>query len=210
MTGYLDDITVDSTDTAAQEALLRPLTQSIRSLIDAAIRTQVDREVIVETTAALEQLAARLRSRQFDGSYGHQPGIAGAQRSWASPVIGVRNPIAPPLAMAHDPDGRVWADFEIGVGYEGPPGLVHGGVSALILDHVLGESVHTSGHWGMTGTLSMRYRRPTPLHRPLRAEGKIARIEGRKVFAEGSISDEGGVTVEASGIFILRPDRTAG
>ncbi|RHW28559.1 PaaI family thioesterase [Nocardioides immobilis] len=203
MTGYLDDIRVDPSEIAAQEALYGPLTQSIRSLIDAAIRTEVDSEDIAGATAALTQVASLLRARQIDGSYGAQPSVTGVQRSWASPVIGVRNPIAPPLILEHEPDGRVWARFRLGAGYEGPPSLVHGGVSALILDHVLGEAVHASGHWGMTGTLTLRYRRPTPLNRPLRADARIDRVEGRKVYADGSISDERGITVEASGIFIL-------
>lgn len=54
-------------------------------------------------------------------------------------MIGVRNPIAPPVDLIRAEDGSVSADFHLGAAYEGPPGHVHGGVSAMILDHVLGE-----------------------------------------------------------------------
>ena len=59
---------------------------------------------------------------------------------WGNVVIGMRNPVAPPLAIERDADGGVFADFHLGAAYEGPPGHVHGGVAALILDHVLGEA----------------------------------------------------------------------
>ena len=54
-------------------------------------------------------------------------------------MIGVRNAIAPPMEIHHDDDRRCWAEFELGAAYEGPPGQVHGGISALVLDHILGE-----------------------------------------------------------------------
>ncbi|WGL54095.1 PaaI family thioesterase [Nocardioides sp. BP30] len=202
MTGQLDDRALDTAEITRQEALYAPLARSVRQLIDAAIRTQVDEATIAEATVALEQIAGRLSARQIEASYGVQTAITGVQRGWASPVTGVRNPIAPPIDLRHLADCEVAADFEVGAAYEGPPGLVHGGVSALILDHVLGEAVHAAGHWGMTGTLTLRYRRPTPLGR-LHTAARIDRAEGRKVFAQGHIADDGGVTVEASGIFIL-------
>ena len=48
------------------------------------------------------------------------------------------------------------------------PGLVHGGVSALILDQLLGEAAGAGGKPGMTGTLTLRYRRAHPARRPAR------------------------------------------
>jgi acyl-coenzyme A thioesterase PaaI-like protein len=89
----------------------------------------------------------------------------------------------------------------LGAAYEGPPGLVHGGVSALLLDHILGETASGRRRTAFTGTLTMRYRRGTPLG-PLRLEGRIVGEERRKIFVAGSISDADGVTVEAEGIFI--------
>lgn len=54
----------------------------------------------------------------------------------------------------------------------------------------------------MTGTLTMRYRRSTPLG-TVRVEGCIDREEGRKVYVVATISDPEGVTVEADGVFIV-------
>jgi acyl-coenzyme A thioesterase PaaI-like protein len=114
----------------------------------------------------------------------------------------VRNPVAPPLVIHHDPDGLVWSEFVLGAAYEGPPGNVHGGVCSLILDHVLGATAHQPDRPAYTGTLTLRYRRRTPLGRPLRAQAHVERTEGVKTFAVGHLADEDGVTVEAEGIFI--------
>ena len=55
---------------------------------------------------------------------------------------------------------------------------------------------------GMTGTLTLHYRRATPLGE-LRAESWIDRSDGAKTWAKGHILDAEGVTVEAEGLFIL-------
>ena len=95
----------------------------------------------------------------------------------------------------------MWADFTLGAAYEGPPGHVHGGVCAMVLDHVLGATAHKPGRPAVTGTLSVRYLRGTPLG-PLRAEAHVDRVEGVKTFASGHIADAQGITVRAEGVFL--------
>lgn len=185
-----------------QKALYAPLTQGIRGLVDAAIRTQVDDDAIRTATAEIEAITARLREQQIDSSFGVRFNTTGLSRSWGNAVVGVRNAIAPPLVIDHDPSGRAWSDFHLGAAYEGPPGLVHGGVSALLLDQLLGEAAGAGGKPGMTGTLTLRYRRGTPLG-ALRGEAWIERVDGIKTWAKGQLSDAEGVTVEAEGLFIL-------
>ena len=110
-------------------------------------------------------------------------------------------PSAPPLVIHRDEDGRRWTDFHLGAAYEGPPGHVHGGVSALILDHVLGEAASPDGKPRFTGSITVRYLRACPLG-PLHAEAQITRVDGVKTFVSGYISDAEGITVEAEGVFI--------
>ncbi len=71
-----------------------------------------------------------------------------------------------------------------------------------MLDHILGEAA-SAGMMkpNFTGTITCRYLRGTPLG-ALRAEAFIERVEGVKTFARGFISDAGGHTVEADGVFI--------
>lgn len=197
-----DDLTPD--EVARQAALFGPLTSAVRDLVDATIRTTVADGEVRAVQAEVERLTARLRAAQIPGSYGVHFGADGRGRPWGNAVVGLRNPVAPPLVTEHHPDadGRVWCDFHLGAAYEGPPTLVHGGVLALILDQVLGESAGAGGRPGMTGTLTVRYLGPTPLG-DLRAEAWIDRVDGIKSWAKGQIVGPEGVTVEAEGVFIL-------
>jgi acyl-coenzyme A thioesterase PaaI-like protein len=195
----VEDLTAE--EVARLRAVYEPLTQSVRELIDATIRTQVDAESVAQAKAAIDAATDRLRSSQLDGSFGIRFGTEGDQMPWGNAVIGLRNPTAPPLTVEKGTDGSVFADFHLGAAYEGPPGHVHGGVAALILDHVLGEAASSAARPRLTGTITMRYLRTTPLG-PLRVEAWIDRTEGYKTYAVGHIADAEGHTVEAEGIFI--------
>ena len=54
----------------------------------------------------------------------------------------------------------------------------------------------------MTGTLRVQYRTPTPIGEELRLEAWVERIEGRKIFARGTIHHGDTLTAEADGVFI--------
>jgi predicted thioesterase len=54
----------------------------------------------------------------------------------------------------------------------------------------------------MTGTMSLAYRRPTPLGVPLTITARVDRTSGRKVHVNATLTVEGQVTVEASALFI--------
>ena len=104
--------------------------------------------------------------------------------------------------IGRDDDGRAWSEFSLSGAYEGPPGWVHGGISALVLDHILGEAASDGLTLPkFTGTITLKYLRGTPLG-PLRAEAWIDRVDGFKTYARGALSDAEGVTVEAEGGFI--------
>jgi acyl-coenzyme A thioesterase PaaI-like protein len=201
------DFTIENLSAEEVERLRRiyePLTESVRELIDAAIRTEVDAASVAAAKAEIDSATARLRTDQRDGAFGVRYNPDGESMAWGNPVIGLRNPAAPPLLIHAEPSGKVWSEFELGAAYEGPPGHVHGGVCALILDHVLGEiaSDPGSGRPALTGTISLRFLRATPLGR-LYAEARIERTDGVKTFAVGHLADAEGVTVEAEGVFII-------
>ena len=195
-----DDISEEELE--RQRALYGPFTQSVRDLLDAVIRTEVDDDEVRAVQAEVELLTQRLRKQQLAGPYGVRFSASGRGRPWGNPVVGLRNAAAPPVEVERDPSGRAWASFHLGAAFEGPPGLVHGGMAAMILDQMLGEAAGAGGKPGMTGTLTLRYRRGTPLG-DLRAEAWIDRTEGIKTWARGQLMDAEGVTVEAEGLFIL-------
>jgi acyl-coenzyme A thioesterase PaaI-like protein len=190
----------DSGDGAA--AVYEPLAQSVRRLIDVTIRTEASASVVAAAKSHIDCAVEQLSEMLMPGSFGvrgivdEQPVVSG------NVAIGMRNPVAPPLVIHHDADGLVWTEVTLGAAYEGPPGHVHGGVCALILDHVLGATAHQPGRPAYTGTLTLRYVRGTPLGL-LRAHARVDRIDGAKTFAVGHLADDKGITVTAEGVFII-------
>jgi acyl-coenzyme A thioesterase PaaI-like protein len=193
---------ISAEDVERLRALYEPLAQSVRELIDATVRTQADAATVAAAKSEIDSATARLRQKQLDGSFGVRYLESGERMAWGNAVIGIRNPIAPPLEIQHDASGKSLCDFHLGAAYEGPPGHVHGGVAALILDHLLGEAASDGINPRLTGTISFRYVRATRLGH-LHAEAMTTRTDGVKTFAAGHLADEEGVTVEAEGVFIL-------
>lgn len=183
--------------------LYEPLTQAIRDLIDAGVRTGVDDQTIGAAQRAIEAVTATLTDRTHERTHVLRHAETGRPLAWANPAVGLRNAIAPPMVIEQTGDGRWVSDFTLGAAYEGPPKLVHGGICALVLDHLLGEAASDGLTKPLfTGTITLRYLRGTPLG-ALRAEAWIDRTEGIKTFARGELSDADGVTVEAEGVFIM-------
>ena len=78
----------------------------------------------------------------------------------------------------------------------GPPGVVHGGVQAALLDEVMGAAAHLAFDDErvsvVTADFRLRYRRPVPAGQELRIRGEVVRREDRDIFVEGSICDAAG------------------
>lgn len=184
----------------ASEVLYASLTDSVRRLVDVTIRSQADAGRIASAKAKIDAATDDLSDELIPGSFGVQQDRDGQPRAWGNAVIGLRNALAPPLVVHHAADGSVWADVTLGAAYEGPPGHVHGGVCALLLDHVLGATAHKPGRPAVTGTLTLRYEQGTVLG-PVRAEAHVDRVEGAKTYAVGHLATSAGVTVRAEGVF---------
>ncbi|MGI8794461.1 MAG: PaaI family thioesterase [Acidimicrobiales bacterium] len=188
-----------------QRTQARRLAEAMRVVIERLVATRAPADVLEEAAVALETIAASLEEHPRGHSY---EGFAESANSGDphaffdhSPIIGRANPLAPPLSLVVV-DGRVEGTARYGSAYEGPPGAVHGGHVAAAFDELLGMTQSLSGKPGMTGTLTVRYRRPTPLQAELRFEGELDRVEGRKIFTVGRCYAGGELTAEAEAIFI--------
>ena len=179
------------------------LARAVGRLVDATVRTRQERPVLDEVTARVDTLVERLLEQAQEGPLGIETSSDGRLRDHANPMLGMRNPIAPPLVMTDD-EGGVTCTFSLGAAYEGPPGCVHGGLVAAVLDQVLGTAAARRGVPGLTAYLNTTYRRPTLLGTDLVCRGRIDRVDGWKIFASGEIVDpQGEVTAEAEALFIV-------
>ncbi|TRZ71769.1 MAG: PaaI family thioesterase [Actinobacteria bacterium] len=137
--------------------------------------------------------------------------VAGTNFLDRSPIIGAINPIAAPIHITTsvDDNGRVnvVGCVTFGTAYEGPPGCVHGGIIAAYFDEVCGVAQSTTGNPGMTVNLTIDYRSPTPLHKPLEFRAHVASIEKRKIITYGSLYHGETLCAEATAIFVsMRPE----
>lgn len=187
----------------------RRLAAALRPIITMAVASTFDDDVLAAATERLEDIGRTLADAAGPKRARQQPNISQHAQEFfpTSPIMGMANPIAPPVVV-HVVDGvdggykeirgEAWFDWA----YEGPPTCVHGGVIAETFDEMLGAANMVAGNPGMTGTLSVRYRKPTPLRTPLRIEARCLGRDGRKITTWAGIYHDDLLTAEAEGLFI--------
>jgi acyl-coenzyme A thioesterase PaaI-like protein len=91
--------------------------------------------------------------------------------------------------------------------YEGPPGHMHGGFSASLLDEAMGAAVWRAGYKVVSVNLVTDFRAPVPIGAAITVRGWVDRIEGGKIHTLGSITlPDGKLAVEGRGLWIEMPE----
>lgn len=188
------------------------LADAVRRLADLAVGRRVPAQEMDRAATEVAGVVARLDAVAPPGK---RPRALPDHRDHpqdffpTSPVVGFLNPVAPPVRIwsVQGEDGRrqLRGAARFGPVYEGPPACVHGGVIAEVFDELLGLAGVVAGQGGMTGTLTVRYRRPTPLLVDLDLEARVTDRQGRKLYCWGGISHRGELTAEADGVFVTVP-----
>jgi len=116
---------------------------------------------------------------------------------------GQANPVGLRLEFSKSKTGAVISRATIGDNYEGPPGYLHGGIIASLLDEAMSKANRVRGVTAMTRQMQVEYLRPVPSNSPIRIEGNVTRSEGRKHWTEARIQNaEGIILAHATGLFI--------
>jgi len=189
----------------------RRLAEAMRQVIGRLVQSNAPEDELRRAAEALERYAEQLSSherlKRYEG-YGESAntGDVGAFVD-QSPMIGLANPLAPPVRIEQTGEHSAVGRVHFSAAYEGPPGCVHGGFVAAAFDEVLGFVQSLSGSPGFTGTLTVKYRSPTPLHSDLEYHCELDRQEGRKIFASGRSLAGDRLCAEAEAIFVsARPE----
>ena len=183
-----------------------------RRLLNALIASQAPASTLPETADELDRIAAMLEPHAVPSRYAASGGsgvIRFRDPSIAAhhPLLGEANPIAPPLVSEQHDDGWVTVCGTYDKRSEGLPGLVHGGVLAMGFDLALGiASAVVIQRPAMTGTLTLRYRAPTPLHREVVYRAVANPRSDRTVRTHGTLHVDGRLCVEAEGIWVVPKD----
>jgi acyl-coenzyme A thioesterase PaaI-like protein len=187
----------------------RRLAEALRPLITMTVASELEDDAITEAAEAVEAVAQRLAEHAGPKRPRQQPDTSRAAQEFfpTSPIMGMVNPIAPPvlLRVVDGAEGgyrEIRAEAYFDYAYEGPPTCVHGGVIAETFDEMLGAANMVAGNPGMTGTLKVRYRKPTPLRTDLRIEARCVGRDGRKISTWAGIYHGDVLTAEADGLFI--------
>jgi uncharacterized protein (TIGR00369 family) len=108
----------------------------------------------------------------------------------------------------HAGDGRCWVELSIPERFQGWEGIAHGGIVSTILDEVMAWAVVETDIWGVTARMSTEFKRPVPIGRPIRGEGRVTSTRRRIVEAEGVITDvaTGEVLARSTATFVGAPD----
>jgi acyl-coenzyme A thioesterase PaaI-like protein len=123
-------------------------------------------------------------------------------------VCGVENPLSLKARFYELDNDELLGVFTPCQEHQGYPGRMHGGIASAAVDETIGRAINIiePGTWGVTVSLSVRFRRPVPLDREMHAIARITSDSSRLFEGAGEIIlDDGIVAVEASGTYMKLP-----
>ena len=182
----------------------RALAAALRELLAHLPNTAAPEAELRALEPAVREAAARFAAAgRAEVAAGAPPVFPGMEHFHETgPLVGLSNPLAPPLELRIDVEARVIrARGRFGNAYEGAPGILHGGFLAAAFDEILGMATVFSGGPGMTRELNVRYLRPTPIDVDVEFVGRLDRTEGRRIFVSAEALAGGLRTALASGVF---------
>ena len=186
------------------------LASATRALNAKLVSTDIDPELAAALTEKIEGLTAELsQAQQVDGlvdmaKRGERGTIDDVMGELVS-VGGRSHPCSPEL-LWQEASNRITGTVRFSQAFEGPPGHVHGGWVAGVLDHIMGMTHVRTGHPGMTGGLSVRYLKPTPLNQLIEISAEATELDDKRTEVKGTMRCGETTTATAEAIFV-RVDR---
>jgi uncharacterized protein (TIGR00369 family) len=123
-------------------------------------------------------------------------------------VCGIENKFGLKARFYQTIDKEAIAIFSAGQEHQSYPGIAHGGISAAVLDEVIGRAImayYDQNTFGVTIDLQLRYHKPVPLDVELKAIGRITKDRGRIFEGNGELLlPNGEVAVSATGKYMKR------
>jgi acyl-coenzyme A thioesterase PaaI-like protein len=99
--------------------------------------------------------------------------------------------------------GVLYAKAYFGRETQGPPGHVHGGAMAAVLDEAMGGVCWMNGHRAVAAKISVSFLEMLKLATETTVESRIERVEGRKVYLRATLRDGERRVAESDGLFIV-------
>jgi len=118
---------------------------------------------------------------------------------------GAANPAGMKLAFDLDLDARrTRGSFTLGSNYAGGAGFAHGGIIAVVLDEAMGKLSKLTDEKAVTAEMSIDFRKPVPVDKPIHVEGWQEEEKGRNRFRVAEIRDpQGNLLARGKGRFVV-------
>ena len=188
----------------------RQLALAARQLNESLISADIPPEQALELSDELSRLAASLSDLpQVSGlmdMVGRRPqdGIDTIMGEFVA-MAGRSHPCSPDLTW-HTEAHQIRGTVTFSQAFEGPPGHVHGGWVAGILDHLMGMTHVHMGQPGMTSGLTVRYLKPTPLRQIIAISAVSEELDERRTQVNAEMRCGETITATATALFV-RVDR---
>ncbi|HPP36323.1 MAG TPA: PaaI family thioesterase [Clostridiales bacterium] len=116
---------------------------------------------------------------------------------------GKDNPVGLRLNISHIGD-KSHIEFEVKPQYCGYPGVLHGGLAAVLFDEAMFHAIAKSGIEAVTASMSIEYISPAFEGHILVCEGEIENRDGRKIDVVATLTDKasGRIIAKARGRFL--------
>lgn len=173
----------------------RLVADSLRGLKQLALRGDLDEDALARMNGELAGTLGQFQGAASIGGRAHymaRHGLSGPRNRLAlemSGVVGRSNAAALPMRFFRNEAGQFSAEVHPDDSHEGPPGGLHGGLVAALFDEFLGIAQdELPSPPGLTGTLSVRYLKLTPINQPLCFTLSSFEETGRKRLLKGVLS----------------------
>jgi len=135
--------------------------------------------------------------------HGHSTAYVRLQKNYCF-GCGKNNPEGMRLKFTYDEDRDCFVcRFRLGKRYTGPPGHVHGGIIATLLDEAMGKVNKLRHVVALTSQITVNYLKPVPLNKALRVESRELKVSGRQhVNVAEILNQKGEVLARSKGLFI--------
>jgi len=118
-------------------------------------------------------------------------------------ACGPENPVGMHLEFENLGKDGVRARTSLAPEFQGWRGIAHGGIAISLLDEAMAHAAGYAGHRGVTASMTVRFRKPVPLGRPLDVRGRVTWQRGTVLGVEADVRDaEGTLLLRGDGHFV--------
>lgn len=130
-------------------------------------------------------------------------------------VCGLENEHGLKLKFYETSPGNVEVNYVVPEHFQGYPGIVHGGITAALVDEALGR-VHMGSdpdavRFMYTAKITVQYRKPVPIGKPIKIVAQAIKTKKRLGISEAQVyGPDGDLLIEAEAILVDVPPEALG